>query len=81
MRAPCPRRMADCVWWPWSTSSHILCTAAPPVLFGQEFKQNDTFQLWGLHAWVWENNPSGVFANWNPRVACEHATSVSTMVH
>ena len=55
--------------------------AAPPVLFGQEFKQNDTFQLWGLHAWVWENNPSGVFANWNPRVTCDHTTSVSTMVH
>src|SRR5712671_3033444 len=41
---------------------------APPVLFGQEFKKNATFQLWGLHAWVWRENPSGVFANWNPKV-------------
>jgi hypothetical protein len=56
-------------------------SAAPPVLFGREFKQNDTFQLWGLHAWVWDENPSGMFANWNPRVTCEHATAVSTMVH
>jgi hypothetical protein len=53
----------------------------PPVLFGQEFKQNDTFQLWGLHAWVWTENPSGVFANWNPRVTCENATAVSSMSH
>jgi hypothetical protein len=56
-------------------------SAAAPVLFGQKFKQNDTFQLWGLHAWVWEENPSGVFANWNPRVTCKHTTAVSTMVH
>ena len=56
-------------------------SAAPPVLFGQQFKQNDTFQLWGLHAWVWNENPSGMFASWNPRVTCEHATSVASMSH
>jgi hypothetical protein len=44
--------------------------ATPPVLFGQQFKQNDTFQLWGLHAWVWRSNPSGLFADWNPSVNC-----------
>lgn len=56
-------------------------SATPPVLFGQEFKQNDTFQLWGLHVWVWKENPSGLFANWNPRASCEHATAVSSMAH
>ena len=56
-------------------------SATPPVLFGQQFKQNDTFQLWGLHAWVWQENPSGVFADWNPRVTCEHTNSVSAMTH
>jgi hypothetical protein len=57
-------------------------SAAPPELFGgQKFKQNDTFQLWGLHAWVWKNNPSGMFADWNPRVTCEHTSSVSRMAH
>jgi hypothetical protein len=55
--------------------------AEPPVLFGQEFKQNDTFQLWGLHAWVWKENPSGMFASWNPRVTCEHTAAVMTMAH
>ncbi|HWJ21565.1 MAG TPA: hypothetical protein VNS52_04345 [Gemmatimonadaceae bacterium] len=53
--------------------------AAPPVLFGQEFKQNDTFQLWGLHAWVWKENPSGMFADWNPRVNCSNTTDVMAM--
>lgn len=55
--------------------------AAPPVLFGEAFKQNDTFQLWGLHAWVWKKNPSGMFASWNPRVGCEHTTDVMAMAH
>lgn len=55
--------------------------SAPPVLFGQEFKKNDTFQLWGLHAWVWKENPKGVFENWNPKVTCENTTAVATMVH
>jgi hypothetical protein len=56
-------------------------SATPPVLFGQAFKQNDTFQLWGLHAWVWNENASGMFANWNPQVTCEHTTAVSTIIH
>ena len=55
--------------------------SAPPVLFGQDFKRNDVFQLWGLHAWVWKENPSGVFENWNPKVTCENTTAVSAMVH
>jgi hypothetical protein len=54
-------------------------SAEPPVLFGQQFTQNDAFQLWGLHAWVWDENPSGVFANWNPRVSCRYTTDVMTM--
>jgi hypothetical protein len=55
--------------------------SAPPVLFGRQFRQNDVFQLWGLHAWVWKENPSGTFADWNPRVGCEHTTNVSVMSH
>ena len=54
-------------------------SAAPPVLFGQEFKQNDTFQLWGLHAWVWKENPAGMFASWNPQVSCANTTDVMPM--
>ena len=55
--------------------------AEPPRLFGREFSQNDVFQLWGLHAWVWKENPSGMFASWNPKVTCENAASVSKMSH
>src|SRR5438094_7458141 len=55
--------------------------AAPPVLFGQPFTQNDVFQLWGLHAWVWKHNPSGMFASWNPQGTCANASAVSRMEH
>jgi len=53
----------------------------PPRLFGRDFKVNEQFQVWALHAWVWKENPSGIFADWNPRVNCKHATAVSTMQH
>ncbi len=53
--------------------SFVPETAPAPMLFGQKFHQNAAFQLWGLHAWVWEHNPSGMFADWNPRVSCKYA--------
>ena len=55
--------------------------AAPPRLFNQGFQQVDAFQLWGLHAWVWRNNPSGMFASWNPNVNCDNTTAISAMSH
>ena len=55
--------------------------AEPPVLFGQKFAQVDAFQLWGLHAWVWKDNPSGIFAAWNPQVNCANATASVSMSH
>jgi hypothetical protein len=54
---------------------------APPELFGQKFRQNDVFQLWGLHAWVWKHNPSGMFADWNPTVNCDNTTDIMAMRH
>ena len=56
-------------------------SAAPPKLFGQSFQQVDAFQLWGLHAWVWRENPSGIFASWNPRVTCENTSAAVAMSH
>jgi hypothetical protein len=62
-------------------TEHSRDATAPELFGGRKFKQNDTFQLWGLHAWVWNDNPSGMFADWNPRVTCEHTSSVSRMAH
>ena len=50
-----------------------------PVLFGRQFSRNDRFQLWGLHAWVGEHNPGGMFASWNPRVTCDNTTDLDVV--
>lgn len=50
--------------------------AAPPSLFGQTFSLTLAGNRYGLpdfyslHAWIWDPNPTDLFAPWNPRVAC-----------
>jgi len=56
-------------------------SAAPPVLYGQQFQQVDSFGLWGLHVWIWKRNPSGLFAPWNPRVNCNATADAMVMAH
>lgn len=43
---------------------------APAGFIGRadEWDANQTFGIWTLHAWVYEFNPDGVFAPFNPRV-------------
>jgi hypothetical protein len=44
--------------------------AAPPTVMGQKLKRAPQLGIWYLHVWVWLENPSGLFADWNPRVKC-----------
>jgi hypothetical protein len=50
--------------------------AAPPVLFGQSFDETAAGNRYGLpafyslHAWVWNPNPTDLFAPYNPNVSC-----------
>ena len=50
--------------------------SSKPSLFGQDFKLIWTPNRYGipafyeLHAWVWQNNPSGMFKDWNPSGSC-----------
>ncbi len=54
----------------------VPATDPAPTLFGGvPFHHNDAFGIWGLHAWVWQENPSGVFSDWNPTVTCQYAGS------
>jgi len=56
---------------------------SPPMLFGQHFMltpDGNRFGLpafYSLHAWIWQNNPSGMFSMWNPTVSCGAATTGS----
>jgi hypothetical protein len=42
----------------------------PPRLLGATFQPEDEFGVFGLHAWIWRQNPEGLFAESNPRVSC-----------
>ena len=37
---------------------------------GQKLKRAEKLGIWYLHVWIWEPSPTGVFADWNPRVKC-----------
>jgi hypothetical protein len=47
-----------------------------PTLFGQPFDgpmeghAGDMPAHYDLHVWLWEHNPAGMFAQWNPRLSC-----------
>jgi hypothetical protein len=45
-------------------------TAEPPTVMGQPLKPEPRLDLWYHHVWVWRENPSGLFADWNPLVKC-----------
>jgi hypothetical protein len=43
-------------------------SATPPELFGVAFHKHPTLPLWVLHVWLWRDNPTGPFQDWNPAV-------------
>jgi len=51
----------------------LSASPTPPLLFGLTFHRNDAFQLWVLHVWLYRDNPSGMFTDWNPTVSCAAA--------
>ena len=51
-------------------------TGPAPRLFNRDFVPNDAFGLWMMHVWLWQPNPAGLFATWNPTVSCPPGTTV-----
>ena len=48
----------------------------PPVFLEQTLHFNPNVGptgIWALHVWVVEENPNGMFADWNPEVSCQFA--------
>ncbi len=45
-------------------------TSPAPTLFGQEFHYDSRLGAYTLHVWAWRNNPSGMFAPFNPKLGC-----------
>lgn len=41
---------------------------ALPSLHGRQFHKHSSLPLYILHAWIWEENPQGIFADFNASV-------------
>jgi hypothetical protein len=52
---------------------NVWTASAPPSLFGLSFHRNEAAGLWILHVWHFQENPRGIFNDWNPRVSCQFA--------
>jgi hypothetical protein len=60
---------------PWPSDYEVVTPA--PELFGQAFQGPMPGHFpgmpwhWDLHAWIWANNPNGLFEQWNPALSCD----------
>jgi hypothetical protein len=60
----------------WAGAGHDLNNPSDvPQLLGQRFTRHSFLPIFKLHIWLWQNNPSGTFADWNPKVSCQYAES------
>jgi hypothetical protein len=51
---------------PWDKAN----PGALPILMGHSLHLNSELGVYVLHAWVWKNNPQGMYEDWNPKVTC-----------
>jgi hypothetical protein len=56
----------------WDAEGHTQL----PMLFGRYFHLNEALGVYILHVWVWKNNPSDMFEDWNPNVSCPVSVSL-----
>jgi hypothetical protein len=53
--------------------------AAIPSVLGQQLSPVGAVNRYGMpaffqrHVWLWEPNPNGIFADWNPNISCRGA--------
>ena len=58
----------------WAGAGHHLNDPNDvPQLLGQKFTRHSFLPIFKLHIWLWKANPSGTFADWNPKVSCQNA--------
>jgi hypothetical protein len=41
-----------------------------PSVLGHNLHLNEALGVYVLHAWIFMNNPDGIFEDWNPNVSC-----------
>jgi hypothetical protein len=50
----------------WDAAGHT----EPPMVMGRHLHLNEHLGVYVLHIWLWQNNPAGMFEDWNPTVSC-----------
>ena len=55
---------------PGAFSSPPGVSVAPSVFGRQMVILVPAVGFYTLHAWIWSNNPAGIFAHWSPAVSC-----------
>ena len=69
-------RLAGAEWFAADPDQDLSTDAGRPTLFGQSFDgpmpghEPGMPIHYDLHAWVWQENPLGTFAPWNPALTC-----------
>jgi hypothetical protein len=48
----------------------ISTATKKPSIAGVKFETGPFPKSWALHAWVWRDNPAGMFAAYNPDLRC-----------
>ena len=60
----------------WEAAGHDLNDPTDvPRLLDQPYTRHSFLPIFKLHIWLWRQNPSGMFADWNPKVSCANADS------
>jgi hypothetical protein len=69
-------RLIGLEYWKADADQKLETSGDRPSLFGQPFDgpfegHNPTMPVhYDLHVWLWEDNPSGLFAQFNPNLRC-----------
>jgi hypothetical protein len=69
-------RLVGVEYWKADADQNLATSGDRPFLFGQPFDgpmpgHNPTMPVhYDLHVWLWADNPSGLFAQFNPNLAC-----------
>jgi hypothetical protein len=69
-------RLAAVEWFAVDPDQDLSTDEGRPTLFGHEFDgpmpghEPGMPVHFDLHAWIWQDNPAGTFAPWNPAVTC-----------
>jgi hypothetical protein len=64
-------RLAAVEWVARGPSTNPPGLSEPPSVLGMQMHiLNPAVGFYIMHAWVWQPNPAGMFADWNPEVTC-----------